>query len=180
MSTPDLSHIIERAHELDMPKDAVLLAIDAEDQRMRVVSGRKSIAEYLVSTSRHGLGEEFDSNKTPRGFHVVAARYGAGEPPGTRFISRKPNGQVLDPEEWHMGDDDKILTRILRLRGMEQGINAGKGVDSFERLIYIHGTNQEQHVGVTPSSEGCIRMKNRDVLELFDSTLERDVWCWVG
>jgi UDP-N-acetylmuramate--alanine ligase len=122
------------------------------------------IAEYPVSTSAFGVGGAEGSYRTPPGFHRVREMIGAGAPAGTVYVGRAPTG-----ETWQGADtpDDLILTRILTLEGLEPGVNQGVGCDSLARYIYIHGTNHEQKLG-TAASHGCIRMANRDVVDLFD------------
>ncbi len=126
------------------------------------------IRRYPVSTARKGLGEEHGSHRTPRGRHVIRARIGAGQPVGTVFRGRRPTGEVwsLPLAEQHPGRD-WILTRILWLSGREPGFNRLGAVDTMRRYIYIHGTPDTAPLGV-PGSIGCIRMANRDILELFD------------
>ncbi len=130
--------------------------------------GGRTVATYPVSTARAGVGGEMGSNKTPPGWHRVCARHGANAALGQVFVSRRPvRGQTLPAAEWRAGGDtDLILSRILWLDGLEEGVNRGGKVDSRARYIYIHGTNQEQLLG-TPASHGCIRMANRDVAALF-------------
>ena len=123
---------------------------------------------YAVSTAKNGAGEQCDSDCTPRGRHIIRAKIGAGLPLNTVFVGRRPTGEVYSSElgERHPGRD-WILTRILWLSGCEPGVNRLRQVDTMRRFIYIHGTSDEQHVG-TAVSHGCIRMRNRDVVELFD------------
>jgi lipoprotein-anchoring transpeptidase ErfK/SrfK len=126
------------------------------------------IRRYPISTARKGLGEESGSHRTPRGRHVIRARIGAGRPVGTVFRGRRPTGEVwsLPLAEQHPGRD-WILTRILWLSGREPGFNRLGAVDTMRRYIYIHGTPDTAPLGV-PGSIGCIRMANRDIVELFD------------
>src|SRR5262249_56027294 len=108
---------------------------------------------------------------TRAGWHRVRARIGDGAEPGTVFKSREPTGEVWRGEN---RSDDLILTRILTLDGLEDGINRGPGSDSLERYIYFHGTNQESLLG-TPSSIGCIRLANADIVALHDRVREGDL-----
>lgn len=126
------------------------------------------LKEYAVSTSKNGAGEQCDSDCTPRGRHIIRAKIGAGLPLNTVFVGRRPTGDQYTPElgERHPGRD-WILTRILWLSGCELGFNRLHQVDTMRRFVYIHGTSDEQGVG-QPVSHGCIRMHNRDVIELFD------------
>ena len=99
---------------------------------------------------------------------------------GSVFVARKPTGETVPPQAWKSaGKSDRILSRILRLRGLERGRNLGPGVDSFHRYIYLHGTNQEQLLG-RPASHGCIRMGNQDIVNLFCLLRGRPTWCWIG
>jgi lipoprotein-anchoring transpeptidase ErfK/SrfK len=123
---------------------------------------------YLVSTSKKGPGEKNGSLCTPRGRHIVRAKIGAGQPLNAVFVRRRPTGEVWTPElhEEHAGRD-WILTRILWLSGCEPGRNRLGDVDTMRRYIYIHGSPDTAEMG-KPGSIGCIRMRNRDIVELFD------------
>ncbi|WP_079435081.1 L,D-transpeptidase [Zoogloea sp. LCSB751] len=126
------------------------------------------IRRYTVSTARNGAGEEKGSYRTPRGRHVIRARIGAGAPLGAAFRGRRFTGEVWSPElAAGAPQRDWILTRILWLSGLEPGRNRLGKVDSMQRYIYIHGTPDSEPMGV-PLSIGCVRMRNRDVAELFD------------
>ena len=128
----------------------------------------KLVRSYAVSTSKNGAGEQCDSDCTPRGKHIIRAKIGAGLPLNTVFVGRRPTGEIYFGElgERHPGRD-WILTRILWLSGCEPGFNRLRQVDTMRRLVYIHGTSDEQSIGKAVS-HGCIRMRNRDVVELFD------------
>ena len=121
-----------------------------------------------MSTALNGPGEESGSQRTPRGRHRVRARIGAGAPSGTVFRGRRPTGERWTPEfaAAHPGRD-WILSRILWLCGEEPGRNRLGRVDSMRRYIYIHGTGDDQPMSV-PLSHGCVRMRNGDLIELFD------------
>ena len=143
-----------------------ILYISVQNQRLYHVRTGHLVNEYTISTSAHGLGGERDSYRTPVGLHYVRERIGAGEPPWSVFRERSCTGELAD--SCGAGASDVITSRILWLSGMEAGLNAGGAVDSHARWIYIHGTADECSLGV-PSSHGCIRMRNRDVIQLFDS-----------
>jgi len=130
-------------------------------QELRVWSEGTLLGSFVVSTAAAGPGCREGSGCTPTGWHRVSQVIGAGEPVGMRFVSREPVG-VWDGTP---SDDDLILTRIFRLEGIEDGLNRGPGIDSFERYIYLHGTNREDLLG-TPASHGCVRLSNRDSLRL--------------
>ena len=123
---------------------------------------------YPVSTGANGSGEENGSFCTPRGRHVIRAKIGAGQPLNTVFVKRRPTGEIYSPEfgARHPGRD-WILTRILWLSGQESGYNRGGSCDTMRRYVYIHGTPDETELG-RPGSRGCIRMRNAELLELFD------------
>ncbi|PLX76019.1 MAG: L,D-transpeptidase [Azoarcus sp.] len=126
------------------------------------------IRRYRVSTALNGAGEEMDSGCTPRGRHRIRACIGRSAARGTVFRGRRPTGEVWSPAfaEAHPGRD-WILSRILWLCGEEPGVNRGGRVDSMRRYIYIHGTGEDQPMG-EPRSHGCIRMRNDDIVELFE------------
>ena len=134
--------------------------------------GDMLIRQYPISTSANGLGEANGSHCTPRGRHRIAEKIGAFAPLCSAFKSRQPTGEVWTPElDAEFPGRDWILTRILWLEGLEPGKNKGGSVDSHNRYIYIHGTNEEHKLG-SPASHGCIRMKNADIAELFDLVKE--------
>ena len=123
---------------------------------------------YLVSTAKRGAGEMNGSLCTPRGRHIVRARIGAGQPLNTVFVRRRPTGEVWTPElHAKFPGRDWILTRILWLSGCEPGRNRLGDVDTMRRYIYIHGSPDSAEMG-KPGSIGCVRMRNADILELFE------------
>jgi len=125
-------------------------------------------ARYSVSTAANGTGCEKDSGCTPLGEHTVRAKIGAGMPLNTVFIGRRPTGEILSPQlAAQYPQRDWILTRIMWLSGTEVGKNRLGNVDSMQRYIYIHGTPDSEPMG-QPRSHGCVRMRNQDVVELFD------------
>ncbi len=123
-----------------------------------------------VSTAANGLGCEEGSYKTPTGWHQIARRIGEGAEPGAVFRAREATGEIWRGEATA---EDLILTRVLTLEGLEPGHNQGPGVDSLERYIYLHGTNQEADLG-RPVSHGCVRLSNADIVDLFDRVAEGD------
>ena len=130
--------------------------------------GGRVLREYSVSTAKNGPGERNGSYCTPRGRHIVRARIGAGQPENTVFVRRRPTGEIWSPElqARHPGRD-WILTRILWLSGCEPGRNRLGEVDTMRRYVYIHGSPDTVEMG-KPGSIGCVRMRNRDIVELFD------------
>jgi len=144
------------------------LRISLTKQTLAVDEDGVEVLTYPVSTSAWGPGERIDSLCTPRGRHVIRAKIGAGLPPGAVLVARRPTGEVLDAELARQHPHrDWILTRILWLSGCEPGRNRRGDVDTMRRYIYIHGTPEHELVGV-PFSHGCVRMRNADVIELFD------------
>ncbi|MFO7285588.1 MAG: L,D-transpeptidase [Gammaproteobacteria bacterium] len=144
------------------------LRVDLATQRLAVLDGGREVRTYLVSTSKYGAGERNGSFCTPRGRHIVRAKIGAGAPMGAVFRARRPTGEIYTPElAARYPDRDWILTRILWLSGTEVGRNRLGDVDTMRRYIYIHGAPDDAPMGV-PSSIGCIRMRNADIVELFD------------
>lgn len=127
------------------------------------------LRRYPVSTAKAGVGECFGSFQTPRGAHVIRAKIGAGQPENTVFVRRRPTGEIWSPElAAQYPQRDWILTRILWLSGCEPGRNRLGGVDTMRRYVYIHGAPDCAEMGV-PGSHGCVRMRNADLIELFDA-----------
>ena len=123
---------------------------------------------YSVSTSKSGAGEKNGSFCTPRGRHIVRAKIGAGQPANSVFVRRRPTGELWSPElHAQYPGRDWMLTRILWLSGCEVGKNRLGDVDTMRRYIYIHGSPDTAEMG-RPGSIGCVRMRNRDIVELFD------------
>ena len=145
------------------------ILIDIPSQTLSLLGADGAcIRRYVVSTARNGAGEASGSFCTPRGRHIIRARIGAGAPIGAAFRGRRPTGEVWTPELAAANPGrDWILTRILWLSGTEPGFNRLGEVDSMRRYIYIHGTPDSEPMGV-PLSIGCVRMRNRDVAELFE------------
>lgn len=148
-----------------MPRILVSMAA----QRLDLYDDQGKLSRsYPVSTSKNGPGERKNSYCTPRGKHVIRAKIGAGAVENTVFVGRRPTGEIYTPE---LGESnpgrDWMLTRILWLSGCEPGFNRLGEVDTMQRYIYIHGSPESAPMG-EPGSIGCIRMRNRDIVELFD------------
>jgi len=134
------------------------------------------VRSFVVSTSLRPPSNVKDSLGTPRGLHQIADKIGAGALPGTVFKGRVNLGQHFNELDEEENSRNLITTRILRLRGLEPGVNSGGNVDSYDRYIYIHGTNHEYRLG-TPASSGCVLMNNIEIIELFDEVRTGDqVW----
>jgi hypothetical protein len=150
------------------PRSVERVRVTVHDQRLQLLAGREILREYRVSTARNGVGSQAGSQRTPLGRHRVHSKFGAGEPLGAVFEARRAIGKIATIHTTPVDlPEDVITTRILWLEGLEAGKNRGPGVDSHARFIYIHGTNEEGLIG-QPASHGCVRMRNRDVAELFD------------
>ncbi|MCC5857370.1 MAG: L,D-transpeptidase [Ectothiorhodospiraceae bacterium] len=146
----------------------VWLHVDTGGQSLAVMENGRRLAHYPVSTAAAGLGEVNGSFRTPRGWHCIRARIGNGLPAGAVFRGRRWTGEICDDAVYRQAPDrDWILSRILWLSGLEPGINRLGAVDSMRRYIYIHGCPDQVPLG-QPLSKGCIRMRNADVIELFD------------
>lgn len=143
--------------------------VSIPQQRLWLFEDGRAVREFMVSTAKNGPGELMNSECTPRGEHVIRAKIGEGCPINTVFVGRRPTGEIFGPElRNNYPDRDWILTRILWLSGLERRKNRLGNVDSMRRYIYIHGCPDDVSMG-TPRSHGCIRMRNEDVVMLFDS-----------
>lgn len=152
---------------LEFP-DGLWLRVSIPDQRLDVMKGGDSVRSYAVSTARNGPGEERGSECTPRGWHLIRAKIGEGLPAGTVLVARRPTGEVFSEAlRRRYPERDWILTRILWLSGLEPGLNRAGAVDTMRRFIYIHGCPDSDELG-RPGSHGCIKMRNHDVIELFE------------
>jgi hypothetical protein len=172
--------IWNQALQRGLSDDARLVVASVAGQQLELFVRGQSVARYPMATSRYGIGSAKGSHQTPPGWHEITEWIGGHLPLGTVLKSRVPAGEVVPESEWAgQRKEDLILSRILRLSGLEEGVNRGGEVDSFARYIYIHGTNHEHLLG-QPSSSGCIRLSNRDVAQLYDQTNDRPTWCWVG
>ena len=152
-----------------MPTVPRHIKVSIDEQRLQLLDGNRIVMDVAVSTATNGPGEIMHSECTPRGWHRVRAKIGAGCVANTVFVGRRPSGETYTPAlKVAQPDRDWILTRILWLCGMEPGRNRFGEVDSMRRYIYIHGCPEADPMGVA-SSHGCVKMRNSDVIELFDS-----------
>lgn len=145
-----------------------VLLVRIDEQRLHLWEAGRVVDRYPVSTSEKGAGNRRNSFQTPLGLHRVAARIGDGAPFGAVFRARAETGEIarILAGADETGPGDRVTSRILWLEGLEPGRNRGGDVDSFERYIYVHGTDEEGRLG-RPASKGCIRMRNADVIDLF-------------
>ena len=168
METAQLSRIYKKLRQFLTTPRELFLVVSIETQTILICTNETIIERYDCSTSRFGNGNRENSLKTPVGAHRIREKFGAGAPAGRIFTDREDTG--LDWDHSHAGDN-LILTRILRLEGLEDGINKGGGIDSYERYIYIHGTGREDLIG-KPLSHGCVCLRNLDIMRLFDVVQE--------
>ena len=145
-----------------------ILFVSIKKQRLYHIKNDAIIKEYIISSSAYGIGSETGSNKTPLGLHKVNQKYGEKTPINGRMVGRVFYGEIATIyKDSTKSKTDDVTTRILWLKGLEQGKNKGEGIDSFKRYIYIHGTSEEGRLG-TPASHGCIRMTNKEVIDLYN------------
>lgn len=142
--------------------------IDLGRQHLTFTDDTGNNSQYIISAAANGPGEQNGSLCTPRGKHVVRARIGDGAEPNTVFVGRRPTGELYHPAlRADFPGRDWILTRILWLSGCEPGFNRLGSVDTMRRYVYIHGAPDDVEMGV-PGSHGCIRMRNNEIIELFN------------
>lgn len=146
--------------------EGTILYVSIANQRMYHVQDGHLLHDYAVSTAQNGPGAEENSFRTPTGLHRVSEKFGDAVPPLGILVDRRYTGELADPDFAGV-DKDWITSRLLWLDGLEPGTNKGGARDSHGRYIYIHGTANERSIG-TPSSRGCVRMLNTDVIALYD------------
>ena len=143
------------------------LEVDVTKQELSVFQDGQLIKTYLISTAKNGVGEVRGSEQTPRGWHYVRAKIGGTCPANTVFVGRRPTGEIYSADlRQQFPNRDWILTRIMWLSGLEVGKNRLGNVDTMRRYVYIHGTPDEEVMG-TPGSKGCVRMRNEELIDLF-------------
>jgi hypothetical protein len=176
-----LERMKERCAALGIKPAERVITVSIGRQLLMFFRGGALDKSHVVSTSRRPPSNVKHSLGTPRGLHEIAEKHGAGAPPGIVFKGRVSTGKHFR----ELGDEENernlVTTRILWLRGLEPGINSGRNergevVDTYERYVYIHGTNHEERLG-TPGSDGCIVMNNLEIIGLFDEVRTGDmVW----
>jgi len=170
LNTTAQNSIIERVNNYLDKKNAFtdeLIYVSIKQQKLYHIQHDSIIKEYIISSSAYGVGSTSGSNKTPIGLHNIREKYGEKTPINGKMIERVFHGNIatIYTDETKSKTDD-VTSRILWLEGLEKGKNKGKGIDSFNRYIYIHGTSEEGRLG-KPTSHGCIRMKNKEVIDLY-------------
>ena len=141
--------------------------VDVNKQQLTLLQGDVVVARYAVSTAKNGIGQQNGSECTPVGQHIIHAKIGDNAKENSVFIGRRDTGEVFNEDlRQQIPERDWILTRILWLSGLEQGKNSGGDVDTMQRYIYIHGCPDSDSFSL-PSSHGCVKMRNKDIIELF-------------
>ncbi len=163
--------IIEKVNNYCVDKKGTsyqeILFVSISEQKLYHIKDNTIIKEYSISSAKKGVGNVKNSDKTPLGLHSVKEKHGNNTPTNGRMIGRVFYGQIATIfNDTTTSKTDDITSRLLWLTGEEEGINKGGNVDSYQRYIYIHGTSEEGKIG-TPASHGCIRMINKEVIELF-------------
>jgi hypothetical protein len=159
--------IIKEAKNYISKDFSELLFVSIKNQKLYHIKNEKIINTFIISSSEYGTGSQIGSKKTPLGLHKIKEKHGKNTSINGRMVGRVFYGDIatIYTDETKSKTDD-ITSRILRLEGLEKDKNKGKGIDSYKRYIYIHGTSEEGRLG-TPASHGCIRMKNKDVIDLY-------------
>ncbi len=146
-----------------------VIDIDINKQELSLLQGETLLASYAISTAKNGVGQQNGSECTPSGWHTIRAKIGLAAEVNTVFVGRRNSGEIFSEELRASNPErDWILTRIMWLSGLEQGKNKGGEVDTMRRYIYIHGCPDSDSFS-KPSSHGCVKMRNEDIIELFDS-----------
>ena len=171
LNTTAQNSIIERVNNYLDSKNAFtdeVIYVSIKKQKLYYIEHDSIIKEYIISSSAFGIGSASGSNKTPIGLHGIREKYGEKTPINGKMTGRVFHGNIatIYTDKTRSKTDD-ITSRILWLEGLEKGRNKGKGIDSFNRYIYIHGTSEEGRLG-KPTSHGCIRMKNKEVIDLYN------------
>ncbi len=157
-----------RCITVNLDATTALIRISLASQRLEMLGNGKIVQAYSVSTATNGPGEQSGSGCTPSGWHEIRAKIGASCALNTVFVSRRPTGEIFtETLATQFPERDWILTRILWLRGLEAGQNRHGHVDSMRRYIYLHGCPDSEPMGI-PRSHGCVRMRNVDIVALFE------------
>ena len=170
LNTTAQNSIIERVNNYLDRKNAFtdeVIYVSIKKQKLYYIEHDSIIKEYIISSSAFGIGSASGSNKTPIGLHSIKEKYGEKTPINGKMKGRVFHGHIatIYTDQTKSKTDD-VTSRILWLEGLEKGKNTGEGIDSFKRYIYIHGTSEEGRLG-KPASHGCIRMKNKEVIDLY-------------
>lgn len=155
-----------------MLDDISIITVSIKTQRLDTFDQQgKLFSSFSIATAKNGVGQKFGSECTPLGKHIIRAKIGQGQPVNTVFVGRRPTGELYTPDlATQHPNRDWILTRIMWLSGCEVGHNRLNNVDTMRRYIYIHGAPDTHAMGI-PSSHGCIKMRNEDIIQLYDSVV---------
>lgn len=149
-------------------KNKIFIDIDVNKQQLSLFNGDSIVVSYDISTAKNGVGQQNGSECTPVGWHTIRAKIGQNAKENTVFVGRRETGEIFTESlRDNNSERDWILTRILWLSGLEQGKNRGGEVDTMRRYIYIHGCPDSDSFS-KPSSHGCVKMRNKDIIELFE------------
>tara|TARA_B110000014_G_C19997882_1_gene517071 strand:- start:357 stop:947 length:591 start_codon:yes stop_codon:yes gene_type:complete len=161
------NNIIETARSYIIEDFKELVFVSIKEQKLYHIKNEKIINTFIISSSKYGTGNMEGSNKTPLGLHKIREKHGEKTPINGKMLGRKFYGKIakIHTDKSRSKTDD-VTTRIFWLEGLEKGKNKGEGIDSYKRYIYIHGTSEEGRIG-SPASHGCIRMKNKDIINLY-------------
>ena len=162
--SPEQQALLDTHYWDEWVAGSVAVWVSVDDQVLRIIRDHTIIWAAPCATAAKGTGFSMNSLKTPLGWHSVKTKVGDEAPWGQVFRGAQPTKEIWKPGE--KTDEDLVLTRLLWLTGEEPGVNQGNNVDSYQRCIYIHGTNDEARIG-TPSSHGCIRLRNDDVIAAY-------------
>ena len=145
------------------------IIIDISSQQLFLLNKSQVLKIYKISSGFNGVGELNGSGNTPRGWHIIRAKIGSNQPENAVFVRRRPTGEVYSEAlAEQFPERDWILSRILWLSGLEVGKNRLGECDTMQRFIYIHGCPDSKSMGI-PLSKGCVRMRNKDIIDLFDA-----------
>lgn len=154
---------------IDKKNKEKIIDIDVNKQQLTLLQGNTVVASYAVSTAKNGVGQQNGSECTPSGWHTIRAKIGLSAKENAVFVGRRDSGEIFSEElRQNNPERDWILTRILWLSGLETGKNRGGKVDTMRRYIYIHGC-PDSDLFLRPSSHGCVKMRNKDIIELFNN-----------
>lgn len=168
-----MERVTKTCHRLGIKPAERIMVVRLCPSTLQLFQAGKLVKSYPVSTSKRPPSNVKDSLGTPRGLHEIAERIGDGQPPGMVFKSRVPTGRHYSEFPDADTNNNFITTRILWLRGLEPGVNRGGNVDTYDRYVYIHGTNHESRIG-EPLSAGCVLMRNIEIIELYDQVRAGD------
>lgn len=162
-----MSDLEQRCKELSISVSSQKLIVSIKEQKLFLIHADSTVTPYPISTSKNPPSCKENSFGTPLGLHAIAEKIGAGSARGTVFKARVPQAYTYEQAPLNERQKNLITTRIIRIRGLDADLNVGPSQDSFDRYIYLHGTNHEAQIG-QPFSKGCIELKNEAIEGLFE------------